>query len=789
MAKRFSERILEFLRRPEYQPMKAHRLAVAMGIGEAEQGDFHEAVAALRRVGRVVMGTGNAVMLPHPPSQVAGTFRGNPRGFGFVVPDGPTEHGDLYIAAGESLDAITGDKVLCRVLERGRRGGKPSFGGRVIKILERGDSRFVGALEREGPAWFVRPDGNTLHVPIMIGDPGAKGARAGDQVVVEIVRYPSEGRPAKGVIVDRLGRRGEAGVDVASIIRQYHLPTEFPEKALREVRAAARAFDPEGAVPDREDLRGRWIVTIDPDDAKDYDDAISLERLEGRGEGSGAAGRGRRGGRATGTAVWELGVHIADVSAFVREGGSLDTEARDRGTSVYLPQHVIPMLPEALSNGLCSLQEGEARLCKSAFLRYDAEGSVVGSRFANTVISSCRRLTYRQAQSIIDGEAGGERPETVQLLRRMDTLARAIQARRLREGMITLSLPEVELELDDDGRLVDARPEDTSFTHTIIEMFMVEANEAVARMLDRLGVPFIRRIHPEPGEDSLEAVGRFLRAAGHAVPRTLTPGDLQALLGALKGRPEAYAVNLAVLKSMSLAEYSPRAVGHFALASRCYTHFTSPIRRYADLTIHRLLDRRLRGELDGGGRRKGHEAVPDEEELAELGNHLSYVSRRAESAERELKTLKVLTLLSEQVGEEFDGVVTGLTNFGMYVQHPKYLVDGLLRLEDLGDDWWEVDLKSGRIVGERTRQSFMMGVILCVQIVEVDLGARQMRLSLVTRRARGGPERAEGRPGRPSPRRQGRPRTGEKAGRGTVGGRRERDQGRKSKRFRRRGRG
>ncbi len=731
MAKRFSERILEFMRQPDYRPMKGPKLAKAMGIAEAEHGDFHDAVDALRRVGRVVLGTDNAVMLPHPPNQISGMFRANPRGFGFVVPDVATAHGDLYIGKGDTLDAVTGDRVLCQVVPRGMRDGKKALGGRIIKVIERGDSKFVGQLRNEGGTWFVQPDGNTLHVPVLVGDVGAKGAKVGDQVVVEIVSYPSAGQQAKGVIVERLGMQGQPGVDLISIIRQYHLPEGFPEEVIEDARNAVRSFDAEKELAQREDLTDRLTITIDPDDAKDYDDAITLERLsDGPGDGQSSAKGKRRKDRTIGPATWELGVHIADVSHFVRVGQPMDDEARQRCTSVYFPGHVIPMLPEVLSNGICSLQEAEPRLCKSAFIRYDAHGGVLSARFANTVIKSAKRLTYRQASGILEGKTDGIPKPVVELVREMDRLARVIQKRRHDEGMIVLDLPAVDLILDENGKVVDAKPEDDSFSHKIIEMFMVEANEAVARLMDKLGVPCIRRIHPEPDEDSLEAMARFMRAAGFAIPKKITPRDMQALLEPLHGKPEAYAVNLAVLKSMEMAEYSPKIIGHFALASKHYAHFTSPIRRYADLMVHRLLDRYFEGPF--GGRNKiGLEDVPDVDELNEMGRRLSYNARRAESAESELRTVKVLQLLTEHVGDHFEGVVTGVTNFGLFVQHPKYLIDGLLRMEDLGDDWWEVDVKAGRVWGERTRQTFTMGTILKVQIAEVDVSARQLNLALV----------------------------------------------------------
>ncbi len=717
MPKPFSERIIEALERPDYEPMKARRLARVMSIGEAELGDFHDAVDALRRVGRVVHGTKNALMLPHAAGLVTGIYRANPEGFGFVVPDEPESHADLYIASGNQGEAVTGDRVECSVIKRGKRDGKQLFGGKVVRVVERGDSRYVGELVRDGSDWYVRPDGNSLHIPIFIGDPGAKSARAGDLVVVEITQYPTEGRPARGVVVERLGKRGRRGVDLQTVVHQYHLPDQFPQEVTQEARELVKRFDPDAESANRETLFEELVVTIDPDDARDFDDAISLRRLKKRGKKAPA---------------WELGVHIADVSHFVVPGSEIDQEAEQRGTSVYLPGNVIPMLPEVLSNGLCSLQENEPRLTKSAFIRYDEAGRVVDTRFSNTVIRSAKRLTYGQATAILDGSPGKLKRPVVDIVKNMNTLARAIQRRRMKQGMIVLDLPAVYLELNEDGQVVDAHPEDTSFSHTIIEMFMVEANEAVARLMVQRNVPAIRRIHPEPDEDSLLAMSRFLQVFGLKMGKDLSPDSMQKVLDKLKGHPQAYAVNLAVLKSMQMAEYSPELVGHFALASEHYTHFTSPIRRYPDLMVHRLLQLHLEGQLHGGGKRlKKNPSLLDAKTLKEKGRALSYLSRRAESAERELKSLKVLTLLKDNVGDTFEGVVTGVTNFGLFVQHPAYLIDGLLRIEDLGNDWWEADVKRGRIRGERSRRAFTLGDKIVIRIVEVDLPSRQLKLSLV----------------------------------------------------------
>ena len=730
MAKHFSERIIEFLGDPKYRPMRAPKLARAMGIADAHQGDFHDVVDALRRSGRVVLGSNNAVSLPHRGGEIVGVFRGNPRGFGFVVPDEDTAHGDLYIPEGETLDAVTGDRVMCRVFSRGKRGGKPAFGGRIVEVVERGNSQFVGRLHKNEKVWYVEPDGKALHGPVLIGDPGAKSANQGDQVVIELTQYPRDGKPARGVIIERLGKQNEPGVDLVSICRQFHLPDEFPQEVISETRALAREFNPDALETVRE-VVDHLVITIDPDDARDFDDAISLRRIDA-GSARPAKKKKKKASRKSATAAaWELGVHIADVSHFVRPGTALDDEAQQRGTSVYLPGKVIPMLPETLSNGLCSLQEGEPRLCKSAFIQYDVNGNVVGARFANTIIRSDKRLTYGQATQILDGKRRGHRKPVVDLVLAMNDLAKTIRKRRLNDGMIVLDLPDVSLILDDDGKVVGAEPEDTSFSHTIIEMFMVEANEAAARLLHGLGVGYLRRIHPKPDEESLEAMARFVQASGIKMPKKIEPQDMQKLLDELRGDPESYAINLAVLRSMSMAEYSPKPVGHFALASGNYAHFTSPIRRYPDLLVHRSIDAYLASPKKKTRTKKGKASDDvDAKALVNVGKQMSYLSRRAESAERELKQVKVLTLLSGEIGEEFEGVVTGVTNFGMFVQHPKYLTDGLLRIEDLGDDWWEVNTRTGRITGERSGHTFALGTKLMVRIDQVDIPGRQLNLIL-----------------------------------------------------------
>jgi len=740
-----AERILKFIQAKGYEPKPVDELAVVMGIGAEESDDFRAACKTLATSKRVVLGTGSVLTLPPPTGKIIGTFRSHPRGFGFVIPEVPNAQGDLYVASGKTGGALSGDTVSVRVMKRGKRAGKMLYEGRVVSIIERGRNRFVGELRREHGRWHVVPDGNAIHVPIFVGDPGAKGAKPGDQVAFELTQYPEAEVEARGVIVRVLGKRGEPGVETLSIIEQHQLPGAFPDAVLAESRERATAYNPRRAVVGREDLRKLTVITIDPEDARDFDDAISLTELSD--------------GRV------ELGVHIADVAHFVTLGSDVDVEARKRSTSIYLPGTVIPMLPETLSNGVCSLQEGQIRLTKSAFITYDAKARVQSARLANTVIRSTKRLTYQQAGAILEGKAGRIGAEVVTLVERMERLAKAIRSRRLKAGMLELDLPDVELVFDGEGRVIDVEPEDMGFSHKIIEMFMVEANEAVSRKLAEQGVPHLRRIHGEPRDLLGGSLQSFLLALGHKLREGAHRKALQSLLADVYGEDDAFAVNLAILRSMQRAEYAPTTIGHYALASEHYCHFTSPIRRYPDLTIHRLIDQYIAGRFENG---QSGVDWPDEEALTELGKLCTEKEQRAEEAERELKLVLVLRLLLDKLGDEFEGIVTGVTNIGVFVQLDRYLVDGLLRFERLADDWWEVDSGSGRATAERSGHTIAVGDRLTVVISRISLPARKMDLALaqpltgatkgrqrkgsgkiIQRRAQG--RKASGRKKRPAP--------------------------------------
>ena len=749
MPLRFTHRILEHLAHTNYEPATGKAIARQLGTDPQDRAVFQKAIDQLREQGRVDITRDELVALPSYGEEVEGVFRLTSRGFGFVIPDHPCREGDLFVPPGGTRDAISGDRVRAKVIRQsGRSRGRPGrspFTGRILEVLERGRDNFVGVLFERGGQWFVEPDGRVLYEPVLIRDPHAKSAgraRAGDKVVIELMHYPDDRYVPEGVITRVLGEAGKPDVETEAVIAAHGLRTEFPDAVVKRARKANRAFEAaaRGPWPDRDDLRDLFTFTIDPPDAKDFDDAISISHDAGADE-------------------WTLGVHIADVAHFVRPGSPLDDEAKQRGNSVYLPRRVIPMLPEILSNGVCSLQEGVPRFAKSAFVTFDGRGRVLRQRLASTVISSRKRLTYLEAQALIDGDPKAARThartkpaysdELIEALRLADDLARRLRKRRLRDGMIVLQLPEVELVFDDAGHVIDAVPEDDAFTHTIIEMFMVEANEALARTFNGVGVPIIRRIHPEPVRGDLEELRMYARAAGQSVPDEPTRHDLQRLLEATRDTPAVRAIHFAVLRTLTKATYSPALIGHFALASDHYTHFTSPIRRYPDLSLHcalgAYLDATDNGRKVPGGRKRRElglrliddDRVLDEAALVELGRHCSETEVEADRAERELRDFLVMQFLAEHhLGDDFSGVVTGVTGSGLYVSIERFLVEGMVKVQDLpapggGADRWETNEQTGRLVARRSGASLGIGDLVTVRILRIDLGSRHLDLQLV----------------------------------------------------------
>jgi ribonuclease R len=803
MPKRFSRRILNHLADARYEPRTIAQLAEDLNIPDDEFDEFRQAVHQLLEAGHLIRGSEDTVALPPPGKEMIGSFRRHERGFGFIMPDELTEHGDLFVPPHQTYDAMTGDRVRAKVLHDPRRGGggKSPYIGEIVEILERADRRYTGTLFKRGKSYFVEVDGRQWHEPVYIGDPHAKNASLGDKVVIELVNYPGEnGELAEGVITEVLGETGEPEVETQAVMRSFGLKEKFTDSVMEEARRVAHAFDGHAVPPGREDHTDLFTCTIDPPEARDFDDAITVRKLEGSDAAEYLDNAG--GGQSRQRVVYELGVHIADVCHFVEANGELDGEAFERGNSTYLPRRVLPMLPELLSNGVCSLQEGVNRYCKSVFIHLDERGRVLKQRFANTVMRSDKRLTYLEAQALIDNDLREARKHAAteakysrklsERLRVMDELSRIIFKRRMEHGMIQLGLPEVELIFDDAGRVIDAQPEDDAYTHTIIEMFMVEANEAAARLFDAYHIPMLRRVHPDPDAHSMGDLSSFAQVAGYNIPANPDRKQLQQLIESVRGKPAQHAVHLAVLKTLSKAEYSPTPVGHFALASEHYTHFTSPIRRYPDLIVHRGLQALLEAAdgqpltagLTGLPKREvrakqqfaEREArLPDEQRLHEIGTHCSTTERNSESAERELRNYLLLEMLSDHLGDDYEGTVAGVTGGGLFIELDRFLVDGFVPVSELPSakgDRWQLNPNSGALVAQRSGKTVNIGDRFVVRIAQIDLARRRMELVVVKQIAA---RSHQGEAGLPSPEAEQKSggRSGKKAGKKKAGQRKQ----------------
>lgn len=701
-----ARKIMAILAKPGYQPVKPKVLARKIGPEAVEDyAGFRKVLKQMVNEGRAQLGR-NHTIRPAPAAAaknlIPGIFRKAGGGFGFVRPTAETGQPpppDIYIPEESVGDAVTGDVVLIRIRQKAKRSDRGPK-GEIVRVLERTRSSFVGTyFERDGKG-HVRVDGTVFAHSIFVGDPGAKGARPEDKVVLEMIRFPSPEDRGEGVIVEVLGQRGQPGVDVLSVIRALGIPDVFAEDALEEARQEAARFD-EKNLDGREDLTGATTITIDPVDARDFDDAISLT-VDPKSK------------------HWQIAVHIADVGHFAQPGGALDREARRRGTSVYLPRHVVPMFPEVLSNGLASLQEGRVRFVKSVFIDMTPTGQKAHVRFANAAIRVTKRFAYEQVTELLEKGPTAAVPDPghdiLAMLRKMRELATLLQQRRVKRGALELHMPEAQLEYDDNGRVSGAHFRKHDISHVIVEEFMLLANEAVASYLDQKGLAFLRRVHPAPDPAKLKHFGEFARSLGYKLKSETDRFALQRVLQQSAQRPEVYAVHYALLRSLKQATYSPEKDDHYALASENYCHFTSPIRRYPDLTVHRLLDRVLRRGKVGS----------DFEELVTLGQHCSKTERRAEMAERELVKMKLLHYMSERLGLELDAIVTGVADYGFYAQPADLPIEGLVHISTLPDDYYYFDDATHSLIGQRNKRRFRLGDRVHVKVVRVDEQRRQL---------------------------------------------------------------
>jgi ribonuclease R len=701
-----ADQILAAVGRRSYSPLKPKALARKLGVPAPQYSEFRQALRELVHEGRVEFGKNHTVRPAAPHGTVTGTYRRTGSGVGFVKPhhlEGQPG-AEIRVAEENSLDAATGDDVLVKLLKKPNRPDQNPT-GRIVRVLERASRQFVGTyFERDGEG-FVRVDGTVFSHSISVGDPGAKGARPDDKVVFEMVRFPSPEDRGEGVLTEVLGPRGKPGVDTLSVIRAFNLPDAFPDDALEEARDVAASFR-ESDLAGREDFTRQLVVTIDPADARDFDDAVSVEHDAGSGH-------------------WTLTVHIADVAHFATPGGGLDREARKRGTSVYLPQRVLPMFPEVISNHLASLQQGRLRYVKTVVIDFTPTGQKTEARFANGAIRVRRRFAYEEVSAILQAVTEPPAAELAgdvhAMLLRMRDLAMILRKRRYKRGALELNLPETELEYDEQGRVTGGHYRRHDVSHQIIEEFMLAANEAVAEQLTGLDVAFLRRVHPDPDAHKLTAFANFARSLGYKMHTDVDRFAMQRILERSAERPDRYAIHYALLRSLKQAVYSPADEAHYALASEDYCHFTSPIRRYPDLTVHRLLGRWL-------DKRK---VASDETELVTLGEHCSKTERRAEAAERELVKLKLLTYMSERIGAQLNAVITGVADYGFFAMAEQLPVEGLVHISTLSEDFYHFDDETHTLSGRRNKRRYQLGDKIRVAVVRVDLQRRQLDFRVV----------------------------------------------------------
>jgi ribonuclease R len=723
------EQILGLLARKDYRPLNRIDIGRKLGLTSAGRVALRKSLRELERAGAIARIRKNRYVLPAEADLVTGKLSIHQAGYGFLAPEMPGGS-DVFIAAENIGTAMHGDRVVARIsLDEPYRRIKGRREGRVIRILERAHDTIVGTLQRSRNFYYVVPDDPRMVHDVYVGqvsnlprdEPAVAGLplatskvapQVGDKVVVRLEAWESRHVNPEGEIIEVLGPASAPGIDMLSIIRKYHLPTEFPRDVLDQAKGIpetvdARQFD------GREDLRGEFIVTIDPDDARDFDDAIHVAKIR---------------------SGWRLGVHIADVAAYVERESPLDREARQRGNSVYLPDRVIPMLPERLSNGVCSLNPGVDRLTHSVFIDFDKNGAAKSARFAQSVIRSAQRLTYKQASAILTAPPRDQLGERLHLAWE---LAALLRRKRFEHGALDLDFPEVKVWVDKEGRPVKLERVENDESHQLIEEFMLAANEAVARELKKRAIPTIYRVHENPDPDKLAEYREFVLGFNCRVGDLTHRAELQRLLASIRGKPEEQALKVALLKSLKRARYSPQPLGHYGLAKANYLHFTSPIRRYADLVVHRALGRaRSPSAPDGPAARPYHkrEFHPDMGETASIAEHISVTERTAADAEVDAIQMKKLEFFQRQLDARnpqiFRAAIVDVRNYGLMVELPDALVTGLVHVSSLMDDFYLFDSARRQLIGRRSRKRFSVGDELSVFVVRVDTFKRQIDFAI-----------------------------------------------------------
>lgn len=700
------EDILKFLKEHDEKPYLEMDLFTAMGIDPIDRSTFVANLEALTDESKIIKTKKGKYALPEFFQIYVGKVQIAMKGFGFVIVENVAMR-DIFVPASALGGAMNGDLVQAKLTKVGGEDQKSE--GEIIKIVDRANTEIVGTYEESKNFGFIVPDDKKLRKDIYVSKSHTLGAKQGDKVVVEISKWPEDRRNPEGKIVEILGQTGEPGVDILSIIRTFKLPEEFNHKVLEEAENIPLEVD-ESVIAKREDFRNYRVITIDGKDAKDLDDAVHVVKLD--------------------NGNFELGVHIADVTNYVKENSKLDKEALKRATSVYLLNRVIPMLPERLSNGICSLNPQVNRLTLSCIMEIDGNGDVVKHRICESVINTVERMNYDDVSDILEDKATAELKTRyaaiIEDLENMKLLAAKLREKRQRRGSIDFDFAETKIQLDGTGKPIFIGKAERRIGHKIIEDFMLAANETVAEHMFWLELPFVYRIHEMPSPEKIEALNKFLNHFGYKVKGNVEevhPMAIKALIDEVTGKKEEHVISKMTLRSLKQAKYSPNNDGHFGLAAKYYCHFTSPIRRYPDLQIHRIIKEMLAGKLSAT-RIQALKKIVDEVSIQS-----SERERNAELAEREVDDMKMAEYMVSHVGETFTGIISSVTTFGLFIELEN-TVEGLIRLTELDDDYYVYDEQRLQLVGERTRKIYALGDEIEVVCSKADPVLREIDFEL-----------------------------------------------------------
>lgn len=699
-------KILELMKDKDYVPMKAKEIAMIMRVPKKEYGEFLEAIGELELELKIQKNRKNRYKLVDK-IYYDGIYRKNQKGFGFVRLN--DQEDEIYISKENSLNALNGDRVLIEIIEEKNKVRKAE--AKVVKILKHEKNTVVGIFQDNRNFGFVVPDDKNFGTDIFISKKDFGKARNNHKVLVKILKYPQKGKKAEGKVIEVLGNVNEAGVDMLSLIKEHNLPSTFPEPVIQEAKRCGNKVDKKD-IPNRVDLRDKAIFTIDGEDAKDLDDAVRVEKLD--------------------NGNYRLEVHIADVSYYVTENSLLDKEALVRGTSIYMLGRVIPMLPRELSNGICSLNAGEDRFTLSCCMEINEKGNVVSSEIFKGIINVTERMSYNDVQAILDRSDKHvlKRYENyIQDFELMKELALILKNKRLEQGYLNLDIPESKIDLDIDGKVINISKYETKFAHEIIEQFMLSANETIAEKFFWLEAPFIYRVHEDPELEKIQELNKFLFNFGLKIKANkdnIYPKEFAKVLDEVKGKEEEKVVSNLVLRTLKVARYEAENKGHFGIASKYYCHFTSPIRRYPDLFIHRIISKYLEENYDI----RQEELEKYRVQADDRAKQSSEREKIATKVEREAEDLKKAEYMENKIGEEYEGIVSSITSFGMFVELEN-TVEGLIRFEDLGDEYFIYNEERKQLIGERSNKVYKIGDKVKIKVKNANKMLKQIDFEIL----------------------------------------------------------